>query len=55
VDSHADWSDEHKRGPTVAVRRAFTWAERMGHIDKSPVRGVEKPEMGKRERVVTAG
>jgi integrase len=53
VDSHPEWSDSHKRGSTVAVQRVFAWAERMGHIEKSPVRGVEKPEMGKRERVIS--
>jgi integrase len=53
VDAHPDWSPSHKRGSTIAVQRAFRWAEKMGHIDKSPVRHVEKPEQGKREQIIS--
>lgn len=53
VDGHGEWSDGHKRGSTVAVQRAFRWAEKMGHIAQSPVRHVDKPQQGKRERFIS--
>jgi site-specific recombinase XerD len=54
IDSHSTWGANHKRGAITAVQRAFTWAEREGHIDKSPVRGIEKPPAKRREQVLTA-
>jgi hypothetical protein len=36
------------RRPVDAPERALRWAEKIGHIDKSPVKGMEKPEIGKR-------
>ena len=54
VDSHPDWSASHRRGSTTAVQRAFRWAERIGHIDKSPILHIEKPQGGRREQVVDA-
>jgi integrase len=53
VDSHADWSGSHKRGCTIAVQRPLRWAEKIGHIDKSPIRHVDKPEAGKRQQVIS--
>lgn len=52
VDAHPGWSPGHQRGSKVAVQRAFGWAEKMGLIDRSPVRHLSKPEAGKRERVI---
>jgi integrase len=52
VDTHPDWSASHKRGSTTAVQRAFRWAEKLGHIDKSPIQHIEKPQAGRREQVV---
>ena len=54
VDSHSNWGANHKRGAITSVQRAFTWAEREGHILKSPVRGIEKPPANRREQVLTA-
>jgi integrase len=52
VDAQAGWKTG-KRGAITAVQRAFNWAEKMGHIDKSLLRHVEKPAQGRREQVVT--
>lgn len=35
------------------MQRAFTWAEKQGHITKSPIRHVEKPPPKRREQVLT--
>jgi integrase len=54
VDGHPEWSGSHKRGSTTAVQRAFRWAEKLGHIEKSPILHIEKPQAGRREQVVSA-
>lgn len=54
VDAHPEWSPSHQRGCKVAVGRAFSWADKMGVIDKNPIRHLEKPEAGKREQLVSA-
>ena len=53
VDAHPDWSTSHQRGCKVAVQRAFAWAEKMGVIDKSPIRRLDKPQQGKREQILS--
>jgi integrase len=53
VDAHPKWGQNHRRGAITAVQRAFSWGERMGHITKSPVRGVDKPPPKRREQVLT--
>ncbi|OWK42087.1 tyrosine-type recombinase/integrase [Fimbriiglobus ruber] len=53
IDAHGNWGANHRRGAITAVQRAFTWAEREGHIAKSPVRGIEKPPAKRREQVLT--
>lgn len=55
ADAHPRWGPNHRRGAITAVQRAFTWAEKIGHIAKSPVRGVDKPPPKRREQVLTAG
>ena len=52
VDAHPAWGPNHRRGAITAVKRAFAWAEREGHVAKSPVRGVEKPAAVRREQVL---
>ncbi len=47
------WGPNHCRGAIVAVQRAFTWAEKQGHISKSPIRHIEKPSPRRREQVLT--
>jgi integrase len=53
VDSHPEWSPTHQRGCKVAVQRAFHWAERIGVIDRNPIRHLEKPQAGKREQIIS--
>ncbi len=48
------WGPNHRRGAITAVQRAFTWAEKMGHILKSPIRHIEKPKPKRREQVLDA-
>lgn len=54
VDAHPDWSASHQRNCKVAVQRAFAWAEKMGVIDKNPIRHLPKPQGGRRERVISS-
>jgi integrase len=53
TDKQKKWGDSYRRGAIVAVQRAFTWAENLGHIDKSPIRHIEKPAQGKTEKTVS--
>ncbi len=52
LDANPGWKTG-KRGAVIAVQRAFNWAVRMGLIESSPVRAVEKPKAGRRDRVIT--
>jgi integrase len=56
VDAHPDWKSG-KRGAMVAVQRAFNWAAKAGLLKavggSSPLAGLEKPQQGRREQLVT--
>jgi len=52
LDSHATWGPTTRRGSIIAVQRCFTWAEKMGYIDRTPMRSLEKPRAEARDRVV---
>jgi integrase len=52
LDQHPTWAPGNRRGAITAIQRAFRWAEKMGHIDRSPIAYVEKPKAGKREGIV---
>jgi hypothetical protein len=52
VDAQPGWGSG-KRGAITAVQRAFNRAAKMGLIDASPVRHVEKPGTGRRDVVIT--
>jgi integrase/recombinase XerC len=54
VDQHPTWGSSHRRGAITAVQRAFAWAEKLGHIQKSPIRYIEKPAGGRREQVISS-
>jgi integrase len=54
VDKHAGWGPSYRRGAMIAVQRCMTWAEKLGHIDRTPLKHLEKPPQGKREKVVSA-
>ena len=53
LDAKATWSNSTKRGTVIAIKRAFNWAEKIGHIDRNPLRHVERPPAGRREKIVT--
>lgn len=53
IDGNPSWKTG-KRGAIIAVQRAFNWAVRMGLIAANPVRTLEKPKAGRRERVISA-
>jgi integrase len=56
VDGHTGWKTG-KRGAMSAVQRALNWAGRAGLLrsigGKSPIAGLEKPQQGRREQLVT--
>ncbi len=53
VDAHAEWGPTYRRNAITSVQRAFLWAEKVGHIAKSPIRHIEKPMPARREQVVS--
>ncbi|HYH67479.1 MAG TPA: hypothetical protein VD866_22470, partial [Urbifossiella sp.] len=53
VDSRTGWGPNHKRGAIVSLTRPFNWAAKLGYIDTSPVRGIEKPQAEKRDSRMT--
>jgi integrase len=53
LDAHPSWSDGHRRGCIISVQRAFRWALKMGYIDTNPVAYIEKPQGGRRDRVIS--
>lgn len=53
VDSKDTWGPNQKRGAIVALSRPFNWAAKIGYLDASPVRGVEKPQAKKRDSQLT--
>jgi integrase len=53
VDSHAGWSDGHKRGCMIAICAAMNWALKKGKITRNPLAGIEKPKAGRREQIIT--
>jgi integrase len=55
VDAHPTWGATYKRGAITAVQRAFLWAEKLGHIDKTPIRYIEKPKAERRNNPITPG
>lgn len=47
-------SDNYRSNAVRAVMRAFNWAVKQGHIEKNPVKGVERPAYQPREVYITA-
>jgi integrase len=52
LDANPTWKTG-KRGAVIAVLRALNWAAKMGIIPANPIKGVEKPEAGRRDHVVS--
>jgi integrase len=53
VDAHPGWSAVYRRGAITAIQRPFNWAVRLGYLDTTPLRHVEKPRPQRREQAVT--
>lgn len=56
VTSYIDnpkWGPSARRAAVTAIKRAFNWAVKQGHISESPVKNVEKPEGRVRDRVIS--
>jgi integrase len=45
-------SSNYRRSGIRAVQRAFNWAVELGHIEKSPVKGVKKPAEKPRDQII---
>ncbi len=52
MDAQETWGNSTKHGFCRSVCRAFNWAVKQGHLEKSPVKGVEKPPQERREDVI---
>jgi integrase len=56
IKLHPDWKGS-QRGAIVAVQRACNWSARQGvlklHDMRSPLAGMEKPQQGRREQLVS--
>ncbi|MFO0814101.1 MAG: tyrosine-type recombinase/integrase [Gemmatales bacterium] len=52
LKKHKKWNPGMQRGCLLAIQRAMNWAVKKGHIDRTPLAGVEKPPQGKRELVI---
>jgi len=53
VDSQTGLASGSRRNLITAVKRAFSWAEELGYIDRTPLAHMKKPAAGKREQIVT--
>jgi integrase len=53
LDAHPGWKAS-RRHAVIAIKRCFKWAEEEGVVDKSPFRGVKKPPVGRRDRILSA-
>src|SRR5262249_28045549 len=52
LDAHAGWKGS-RRNATVAVKRAFNWADSEGLLQPNPIKAVKKPPQRYRDRVLT--
>jgi integrase len=53
LDSHERWGEATRRCATIAVKRAFNWAEAEGHLPANPLKNVKKGPPKRRERILT--
>jgi integrase len=52
TDKHPGWGANYRRGAIIAIQRPFNWATKLGYIDASPIRNIEKPQAKRREQVI---
>jgi integrase len=53
IDGRKAWGATMKHNAITAVKRCFSWGEKLGHISRSPIRSVEKPTPERRNQIVT--
>ncbi len=53
-DVHPTWSPGMRRGGMIAIQRCLNWAVKMGYLGHSPIAHCEKPQAGRRERLLTS-
>lgn len=53
IDAAPSKSTSTKRGKVCAVKRALRWAKQQGYIDIEPLDSLQKPAMGRRERIIS--
>jgi integrase len=53
LDLHPAWGDSTRFGYVTAIKRAYSWARKQGHIDINPIADAERPPMGRRTRILT--
>ena len=54
LDSHRGWGEASRRCGTIAVKRAFNWADAEGILSPNPLKHVKKGPPQRRERILTA-
>src|SRR5262245_2107039 len=53
LDSHRGWGEASRRCATIAVKRAFNWADEQGVLRPNPLKGLRKGPPKRRERTLT--
>lgn len=53
LNEHPGWGSTTQRQAITGVQRCFNWAERMGYIARSPLKGYEKPPAKTRDRIIS--
>ncbi|MBA4064779.1 MAG: site-specific integrase, partial [Isosphaera sp.] len=54
LDARPSWKGARRHG-ILAVKRAYSWAEKQGLLAPNPLKGVEQEAAGRRDRVLTRG
>jgi integrase len=55
----ADWAGGHgwgpstRRGAITAVKAAFAWGRKMGHLELDPIKDLDKPTPVRREKIIS--
>ena len=54
LDHNPQWGLSGRRGAITAAKRAFSWAEQQGLIDRSPIAHMQRPAAPRRSTTLTA-
>lgn len=52
VDSKPSWGPTYCHNAITAVKRAFSWAAKIGHLKSSPIQALEKPTPQRRDKII---